>query len=416
MSTTALHENLVDTNSFLARSVLARFVRIESGLLTIYEAGHRHSFGAPNASYPDAVIRVLDARFWRAVALRGSVGAGEAYANEWWSSDDPTAVVRLFTRNRAALEGIESGWAKFSRPVLGLYHSMRSNTERGSRENIAAHYDLSNAFFQLFLDETMTYSCGIFESQNTTMAEASIAKIDSICSRLNLKPEDHLLEIGTGWGAFAVRAAKKYGCRVTTTTISREQHAVAAQRIREAGLESRVQLLQEDYRRLGGSFDKLVSVEVIEAVGHEYMDEFFKVCAARIRPGGSMCLQAITIADRFYDSARKSVDFIQRHIFPGSCIPSVTSLCSSAARATDLRLVHLEDIGRHYVRTLSEWGNALRSNWDKARSLGFTQQHLRLWEFYFCYCAGAFAERHISDVQMVFERPATTGTTTRRAQ
>ncbi len=410
MSTTTLRRDSIDTGSFLARSVLSRFAHIESGLLTVHEGGRRHSFGASDARVPDAELRVQDPRFWRAVALRGSVGAGEAYAQEWWNSADPTAVVRLFTRNRAALEGLESGWARLSRPVLGLYHRMRGNTEKGSRKNIASHYDLSNAFFQLFLDETMTYSCGIFDSPSTTMQEASKAKIDRICSLLKLTPKDHLLEIGTGWGALAVHAAKEYGCRVTTTTISREQHAVAAQRIREAGLESRVQLLQQDYRRLEGSFDKLVSVEMIEAVGHEYMDEFFAVCGARLRPGGSMCLQAITIADRYYDSARKCVDFIQRHIFPGSCIPSVTSLCSSATRATDLRLVQLDDIGRHYVRTLQEWGSALRSNWAKARGLGFTEQQLRMWEFYFCYCAGAFAERHISDVQMLFERPATSAT------
>jgi len=388
-----------------ARLVLARLERIASGSLVVLEGDRRHVFGSAHPALPPAAVHVLDPRFWGAVAARGGVGAGEAYARGWWSSDDPTAVVRLFLRNRAALTGVEGGLARVSQTALALLHALRRNTRSGSRANIAAHYDLSNEFFGLFLDETMTYSCGIFARPDATLREASLAKIDLICRKLELGPSDHLLEVGTGWGALAIHAAREYGCRVTTTTISRQQRALAAERIRAAGLEGRVVLLQDDYRSLSGTYDKLVSVEMIEAVGHQYFDEFFRRCSALLRPDGRMCLQAITIADQHYESALRSVDFIQRHIFPGSCIPSITALCSAMTRASDLRLVHLEDIGAHYVRTLAEWRRNLRERWSEARALGFGEEHLRLWEFYFCYCEGGFAERHIGDVQMLLERP-----------
>jgi cyclopropane-fatty-acyl-phospholipid synthase len=388
-----------------ARLVLGRLARVRSGSLTVFEGGRRHVFGDEGAGLPRASIRVNDERFWGAVARRGGVGAGEAYAEGWWSSDDPTAVVRLFVRNEQALAGIDSGLARLSRPLLGLYHALRRNTERGSRANISAHYDLSNEFFALFLDETMTYSCGVFEHPEATLREASVAKIDRLCTKLELGPTDHLLEIGTGWGAFAMHAARRYGCRVTTTTISREQHALAAERIRAAGLEDRITLLLEDYRRLEGTYDKLVSVEMIEAVGHEYFDEFFARCAALLRSDGLMALQAITIADQHYERARRNVDFIRRHIFPGSGIPSVTALSSSMARSSDLKLVHMEDIGPHYARTLAEWRRNLLQRWDDARALELDDRFLRLWEFYLAYCEGGFAERRLGDVQMVLAKP-----------
>lgn len=388
-----------------ARLVLARMERIDSGSLELFEGGRHHRFGNGDPRFPAAEILVRDPRFWAAVAKRGSIGAGEAYAKEWWTSDDPTAVVRLFVRNQEALSGMEEGWARLSRPFFRLYHALRRNTERGSRENIAAHYDLSNEFFSLFLDESMTYSCGIWESPESTLLEASTAKIDRLCRKLDLRPDDHLLEIGTGWGAFAIHAAREYGCRVTTTTISAEQHAVARKRIRDAGLEDRIDLRLEDYRRLEGTFDKLVSVEMIEAVGHAYFEEFFRRCAARLNPKGVMALQAITIADQHYERARDSVDFIQRHIFPGSCIPSITALSTAMTRASDLRLVHMEEIGTHYVPTLAQWRRNLREKYHEARALGFDDELLRLWDFYFCYCEGGFAERHIGNAQLLFARP-----------
>jgi len=391
--------------SFLARQVIARLENVTVGTLALEHAGERLTFGVPAPGAPEAAIAVHDERFWSAVATRGSVGAGEGFAKGWWTSASPTAVVRLFVRNQHALEGLESGVARLSQPLLKAYHALRRNTESGSRANIAAHYDLSNDFFRLFLDETLTYSCGIFEREDATLREASVAKIDRLCRKLELKPSDHLLEIGTGWGAFALHAAREYGCRVTTTTISTEQHALAAERIRAAGLEDRITLLFEDYRRLEGQFDKLVSVEMIEAVGAKYFDSFFERCGELLKPDGLMALQAITIADQHFDAALRSVDFIQRYIFPGCCIPSVTALCTSIARASDLKPIHMEDIGPHYERTLRLWRENLLARADDARDLGYDDELLRLWEFYFAYCEGGYAERRLGDVQMLLAKP-----------
>jgi cyclopropane-fatty-acyl-phospholipid synthase len=388
--------------------VLARLARIEQGTLTLHEGGRTHALGEGREDAPRAELVVHDPRFWSALALRGGIGAGEAYARGWWSSPAATEVVRLFVRNREALEGVERGLARLSRPLLRMYHAARRNTLAGSRDNIAAHYDLSNEFFALFLDDTMTYSCGIFESPAATLREASLAKIERLCRKLELGPEDQLLEIGTGWGQLAIHAAREHGCCVTTTTISREQRELAEERVRAAGLQDRVTVLFEDYRRLGERperYDKLVSVEMIEAVGHRYYDEFFACCAGLLKDDGLMALQAITIADQHFESAARSVDFIQRHVFPGSCIPSVTALLGAATRASDLRVTHLESIGHHYVRTLATWRGNLRAHRAEALALGLDDDFLRLFDFYFCYCEGGFAERHIDDVQLLLARP-----------
>lgn len=389
----------------IARLVLSRLERLKHGALTIHAGGQRHEFGSKAPAGLHAALSVHDERFWGAVARRGSIGAGESYAKGWWTSTEPTDIVRLLIRNQEVLSGLDSGLARISQPLLAAYHALRRNTERGSRENISAHYDLSNDFFALFLDQTMTYSCGFYEHENSTLEEASRAKMDRLCQKLELRPGEHLLEIGTGWGAFAMHAAREYGCQVTTTTISREQHNLASERIRAAGLDGRIELLLEDYRRLRGTYDKLVSVEMIEAVGHQFYGTFFARCAALLKPEGVMALQAISIADQHFERASRSVDFIKRHIFPGSCIPSVTALCSSMTTASDLRLTDLEDIGPHYVTTLASWRRNLRERWSQARALGYSDEFLRLWEFYFCYCEGGFAERHLSDVQMLLAKP-----------
>ncbi|MEQ1892171.1 MAG: cyclopropane-fatty-acyl-phospholipid synthase family protein [Planctomycetota bacterium] len=391
--------------AFFERALCARLEQLAHGRLVLEWRGARATFGTAVAGQLEAEVHVLDERFFAATALRGSVGAGEAYARGWWTSPAPATVVRLFVRNRAALTGLEGGLARLARPVLAVAHALRRNTRSGSRANIAAHYDLSNGFFALFLDETMTYSCGLFERPESTLKEASLAKIDRLCKRLELSSRDHLLEIGTGWGAFALHAAREYGCRVTTTTISKEQHALAAERIAAAGLEERVTLLQRDYRDLEGTYDKLVSVEMIEAVGHQYFGTFFETCARLLAPEGRMALQAITIADPLYDEARRSVDFIQACIFPGSCIPSVSALVSAAARSSDLVLDELSELGPHYVRTLAAWRANLRANWARARAQGVSEEQLRLFEFYFAYCEGGYAEGQLGNVQMRFARP-----------
>ncbi|MDH5499845.1 MAG: cyclopropane-fatty-acyl-phospholipid synthase family protein, partial [Gammaproteobacteria bacterium] len=274
-----------------------------------------------------------------------------------------------------------------------------------SRKNISAHYDLGNEFFSLWLDETMMYSSAVFERSDMTLQEASVAKLERICRKLQLSSEDHVLEIGTGWGGFAIHAASQYGCRVTTTTISREQFEHATRRVAEAGLQDRITLLLRDYRDLEGRYDKLVSIEMIEAVGHEFLDSYFEKCAALLKPDGMMLLQAITIADQRYESALKSVDFIQRYIFPGGFLPSVTAMLRSITHSSDMRLYHLEDIGSHYAKTLFSWRMAFFRQIKKIRDMGYPDSFLRMWEYYYCYCEGAFIERAIGNVQMLLVRP-----------
>jgi cyclopropane-fatty-acyl-phospholipid synthase len=393
----------------LARAAVhVRLRGLRRGHLTLIEGSGNTAFGRPGEGTLRAAITIQDPNCYRDIAFGGSIGAGEAYMRGAWSCDDLTAVVRIFVANRNVLDGMETGLARLTEPLHRLFHRLRRNTKPGSCRNIEAHYDLGNEFFSLMLDETMMYSCAYFERASCTLAEASTAKNDRICRKLGLQPTDHLLEIGTGWGGFAIHAASRYGCRVTTTTISRQQHDLAVRRIAEAGLSDRITVLMQDYRDLRGlgvQFDKIVSIEMIEAVGHEFYDAYFACCSDLLKPDGRMLIQAITIDDRQYHRAARSVDFIQRFIFPGSCIPSVTALCQSIARASELRLFGLEDIGAHYPPTLRGWKTRLFANAARLRALGYSDQFLRMWEFYLCYCEGGFLERAISDVQMVLTKP-----------
>jgi cyclopropane-fatty-acyl-phospholipid synthase len=363
-------------------------------------------FGTANAAADERVhLMVHDSRFYRRVALGGSLGAAESYIRGEWSTPDLTALLRLFVRNMPAADEMEGGLARVTAPLARLWHRLRSNSRVGSRKNIHAHYDLGNDFFDLFLDETMTYSCGIFESPEATMVEASRTKLDRICRKLDLRPDDHVLEIGTGWGSFAIHAAQHYGCRVTTTTISREQWELAGRRIREAGLEHRIDLKLQDYRDLEGTYDMLVSIEMIEAVGHEYLGSFFRRCSDLLKPHGRMVLQAITMPDQRYDQYRRSVDFIQRYVFPGSCVPSVAAMLKANAQASDLKLTHLEDFGVHYATTLRRWRDAFFERIDDVRAQGYPESFIRLWEYYLCYCEAGFAERYIGTVHMTLHKP-----------
>jgi len=388
------------------RAVRARLSRLEHGSLTIVEGSRPEHFGKLTPRCPlAATVHVHDPRFYAEIAFGGSIGAGEAYMQGYWSTDDLTALMRILLQNREVLDGMEGGAARMTVPLQKALHWAARNTRTGSRRNIAAHYDLGNDFFRLFLDPTLMYSSAVFERPGMTLEEASVAKLDRICRKLDLRPGDHVLEIGTGWGGFALHAAGRYGCRVTTTTISRSQYELAKERIDAAGLADRVTLLTRDYRDLTGRYDKLVSIEMIEAVGHQYYDTFFRKCSELLAPEGAMLLQAITIAGQRYESARRSVDFIQRHIFPGSCIPSVDVMSGSIARVTDLNLVHLEDIGPHYATTLARWRENLFANVDRVRALGYPEDFIRMWEFYFCYCEAGFAERAIGDAQMLLAKP-----------
>jgi cyclopropane-fatty-acyl-phospholipid synthase len=348
---------------------------------------------------------VHDPSFYTDVFLGGSVGAGESYMAGCWTSDDLTQLIRIIIMNRNVFNELDRGMARVSAPANRLLHSLRTNTKEGSRKNIAAHYDLGNDFYSLFLDDTMTYSCGIFASPEYSLQDASIEKYDRICRKLQLTSRDHVLEIGGGWGGFAIHAAKNYGCRVTTTTISGEQYAYTKKRIQWEKLDDRVELVGKDYRDLRGKYDKLVSIEMIEAVGHQYLETFFSCCSRRLTEDGVMLLQAITIDDRAYESHIRSVDFIKRYIFPGSCIPSMTAISRAVENATDMRIAQIEDITPHYATTLRMWRERFFERIEDVRNLGYTESFIKMWEYYLCYCEAGFAERYLGDVQILLRKP-----------
>lgn len=380
--------------------------RLGEGEICVRDGGRVLHGGRATPGFDvSAGIEVRSPRFYGAL-LAGSVGAGRSYLEGEWDAEDLTALVRVCVRNLGGLDRLRRRTRPITRPVLAARGWLRRNTRARSRERIAAHYDIGDDFFELFLDPTMTYSCGVFERPDATLAEAQLAKVERICRKLDLGPGDHLLEIGTGWGYLAVHAASRFGCRVTTTTISPSQHRRALARVREAGLEDRVTVLLTDYRDLEGRFTKLVSVEMIEAVGSEYFDAFFASCARLLQADGLMCLQAITIADHLYEDSRLREDYINRFIFPGGCLPSRAAIAGSLARATDMRIVHLEDIGPHYARTLGLWRANLQANLDRIRAAGYEDpRFLRMWDLYLAFCEGAFAERRIGDVQILMARP-----------
>lgn len=406
MSPSGVASNRNALEKIARHAVLARLAAIGHGILRIEDGIDVRQFGAATARCGlTASLRVLDPRFYTEIAFGGSIGAGEAYMSGYWSTDNLTAVMRVLLNNMHVVDGMEGGFARLGAPLRKALHWAARNSRTGSRRNIAAHYDLGNDFFQTFLDPTMMYSAAVFEQPQMTLDEASLAKLDRICRQLELKPGDHLLEIGTGWGGMALHAAAHYGCRVTTTTISQQQYQLARERIAAAGLGDRVTLLLEDYRDLTGQYDKLVSIEMIEAVGYQFYDTYFKKCSDLLKPDGMMMLQAITIADQRYAGARDSVDFIQRYIFPGSCIPAVAVITDTIARVTDMRLYHLDDIGYHYATTLRRWRENLFASLDRVRALGYPEEFIRMWEFYFCYCEGGFAEGVLGDAQMLFVKP-----------
>jgi cyclopropane-fatty-acyl-phospholipid synthase len=385
------------------RALFSLLAKIERGRITLIDGDQQHIFGGGDDLH--ATITVHDPAFYTDMAFGGSIGSGEAYMAGFWSVDDLTTLIRIIVLNRRTLMDMEGGLAKITAPLHWLLHALRKNTKEGSRKNIMAHYDLGNDFYSLWLDKTMTYSCNIFEHDDATLEEAAIAKYDRICKKLRIGPQDHVLEIGTGWGGFAIHAARTYGCRVTTTTISRQQHDWAKERFAREGLAGRIELLFEDYRDLEGKFDKLVSIEMIEAVGHHFLNAYLKACSDLLKDDGMMALQAITITDQVYDSHIRNPDFIKRYIFPGSFIPSISAITRSVARSTDMKLFHLEDITPHYARTLRTWRERFFANIDGVRKLGYPESFIRMWEYYLCYCEGAFLERYIGDTQMIFTKP-----------
>jgi cyclopropane-fatty-acyl-phospholipid synthase len=354
---------------------------------------------------------VRDARLYRELLLAGGLGAAHAYLEGRWESSDLVSLVRLFARNRSARERLRRQVAWLGRLAAPFLRRLRDNSLRGSRRNIAAHYDLGNDLFRLFLDDSMTYSCALFERPDATLEEAQLAKIARLCERLQLGPDDHLLEIGTGWGALALYAAERYGCRVTTTTISKAQRQEAERRVRAAGLDHRVRVLGTDYRQLEGKYSKIVSVEMVEAVGLARMPDYFAALDRLVEPDGLVALQVITIADRNFDAAARSVDFIQQYVFPGSAIPSLSFLLGSAARASRLTPIQVEDLTLHYAQTLRAWRQRFESRLGEVRALGYDERFVRLWRYYLAYCEGGFLERVIGDAQILFAGPRFRGAT-----
>jgi cyclopropane-fatty-acyl-phospholipid synthase len=348
---------------------------------------------------------VHDPRFYGEIAFGGSIGAGEAYMLGYWTADNLTNVIRLMAVNQQVMDSLEGGYQWLTKPLLKVLHWLNSNTAEGSRKNIAAHYDLGNAMFALFLDSTMMYSSAMFNAETNTLQQASELKLKTICDKLDLQPSDHVIEIGTGWGGFAIYAAKHYGCKVTTTTISQQQYALAKERVEAANLQGQITLLLDDYRHLTGTYDKLVSIEMVEAVGHQFYDTYFAKVSSLLKPNGLALIQAITITDQRYESAIRSVDFIQRYIFPGSNIPSNTAMLQSITRKTDMRLYDLEDIGPHYATTLRMWRENFFANIALVRQLGYSEEFIKMWEFYLCYCEGGFAERALGDVHLLLAKP-----------
>ncbi len=391
----------------LARTVLHKqLAGMSNGRLLVTEGGATHSFGqSAGAAQLVAHLHIHDPRVYTAMLSGGAVGAGEAYMSGYWSSPDLVRVVQFFVANIENLREIDSRRSVLHKLASWMLRLRLRNSEQGSRRNISAHYDLGNDFFALFLDPRMMYSSALYESAEMSLAQASTAKLDAICRQLELKPGDHLLEIGTGWGGMAIYAAEHYGCKVTTTTISAQQYEYARDAVASAGLDGQVTVLAEDYRKLDGQYDKIVSIEMIEAVGFEYFGQYFEKCSALLKDDGLMLLQAITIADQRYEVAKRSVDFIQRYIFPGGCLPSVTTVCDHLTRHSNMNLIGLRDLGQDYARTLRDWRTAFHAERETVQSMGYDQQFIRMWDYYLAYCEGGFLERSISAAHFLLAKP-----------
>jgi cyclopropane-fatty-acyl-phospholipid synthase len=382
-------------------SAKALLTRIRVGSLTVVEGPERHTFGSGT---PAALIHVNRPAFWP-MLMRGSRGLAESYSSGAWDSPDLVAVIRLAARNAVLIDRVRAYTTPFWAPRQRMRATLNRSTRQRSRRDVAFHYDLGNELFERMLDPTMMYSCALFEHDGMTLEEASVAKLERVCQRLEIGPEDHVLEIGTGWGSFAIHAAATRGCRVTTTTISREQHDLAVARVAEAGLGDRVNVIMRDYRDLEGTYDKLVSIEMIEAVGWQHIGTFLARCADLLTPHGAMLLQAITIDDRAYEVEKASRSFIKEYIFPGGALPSMEVITRNVARRTDLQTVGLEDITDSYVETLRRWRQNFLAHADELAEFGYDETFQRMWTLYLAYCEGGFAERRICDVQLLLAKP-----------
>lgn len=398
-------ENGTEGLGFYQSLVFRLLSSANRGQLNMTVEGQRFQFGEQENPSLVAEVQVLDKDIFKTLMFRGSIGIAEDFIAGKWKSPDLTRVIEFFVANQHSLDAVER---KFG-PILRLGYFFKKfknrNNVKQAKKNILAHYDLGNHLYQQFLDSNMQYSSAIYPDTLSDLEQAQTHKMDTICQRLQLKPGDTVMEIGTGWGGLAIHMASKYGCEVTTTTISDAQHEYAQARIEKLGLSDKITLLKQDYRKLTGSFDKLVSIEMIEAVGHEYLNGFFEKCSSLLKRDGLMLIQAITIADQRYDYYRRDVDFIQTYIFPGGCLPSIERMSRSIASHTDLVIHEMHDIGLHYAKTLEHWRERFLEAWPQLSQQGFDEQFKRLWLYYLCYCEGGFLQRAISTVHLVARKP-----------
>ena len=404
-SISALRKNTL-LSSVFKKALIKKFKNIEIGYIELIDNDDKYYFGK-NSEKLKASITVKSQEFYVFLGSGGSLGVAESYMAGYWESDNIVALLQIVLKNRPVLESLDSGIAKLIQPINKKIHKNRQNTLKGSKNNILAHYDLSNEFYKLWLDSTMTYSCGYFENNQSTLKEASIEKIDRICRKLELSESDTLLEIGTGWGSFSAYAAKNYGCSIVTTTISDAQYDYAESLFKKKGLDSKIKLINMDYRNLEGEYDKIVSIEMIEAVGYQYIPEYFKKINSLLKPNGKAAIQAITYNDQNFDNYKNSVDFIKKYIFPGSCLVSFAQVIDVLKVYTDMALVDMEDITLHYAETLKKWRENFISVLPEVKKLGFSDSFIKMWEFYFVFCEAGFLERNIGDIQMILAKSNT---------
>jgi cyclopropane-fatty-acyl-phospholipid synthase len=390
--------------SFFKRILFKKLKGLKTGELTIIDGSEIHVFGIPKSELK-ATLTVSSQEFYVFLGSGGTNGAAEAFTAGYWSADNLVELIQIIIRNKKTMEGLESGLARLTNPITKIIHRLRQNTLKGSKSNILAHYDLSNDFYKLWLDSTMTYSSGIFLNKKSSMLDASVEKLDRLCRKLNLNSSDHVLEIGTGWGSFATHAAKNYGCKVTTTTISDNQFNYVAELISKENLDNKITLLNKDYRELEGVFDKVVSIEMIEAVGSDFVPGFFEKASSLLKKNGLMALQGITYNDPDFNAYKNSVDFIRKYIFPGSCLISLSQVEKAIKDKTDLIMVDSEDITLHYARTLEIWRKDFENILPQVRELGFSDPFIRIWVFYLVYCEAGFLENLIGDFQFIFAKP-----------
>lgn len=399
-----IYEKSPSLSARWAKKIFTKLIsQIQYGQIVLRDGEQVEIFGTDEAF--SAQVTVLDPRFYPRLLFGGSIGAGEAYIDDFWKVDDLTVLVQIMARNMPLLDRLEKKFFWVYQPFRILMHRLNHNSKSGSRRNILSHYDLGNEMYRSFLDPTMMYSAAIYPSKKSSLEEASVNKLETICRKLDIQPSDKVVEIGSGWCGFAIYAATNYGCHVTTTTISDAQYQEGKKRIEQAGLSDNITLLKMDYRELTGSYDKLVSIEMIEAVGHRYHPQFFSKCNDLLKADGTMLLQAITMRDQDYDQYIKNVDFIQRHIFPGGCLPSNNRMFELISRETDLVVRQLEDFGFDYARTLKDWRHRFNRSFPELKKSGYDERFRRLWNFYLAYCEGGFLERVISVVHLVATRP-----------